>query len=126
MFFICDKRIAITDDAKTILETIDTLNLRTIDDDETVRAQQLIDLLNKLNIQIKIPCLLAYEGRAVYQEAAKLCERIIAEVENLRAYFNSHPCTFVGFTPEIIFYVFPIESIDRLRDKEKGFYAGLC
>ena len=126
LFFICDKRIAITNDAKTILEAIDALNLRTIDDNETVRAQQLIELLNKLNTRIKIPCLLAYEEREVYQEATKLYERVIAEVENMRAYFNRYPCAFVGFTPEIIFYVFPIESIDRLRDKEKGFYAGLC
>ncbi len=27
---------------------------------------------------------------------------------------------------KIVFYVFPIESIERLRDKEAGFYAGLC
>ena len=28
--------------------------------------------------------------------------------------------------PEIVFYVFPIKSIERLRNKETGFYAGLC
>ena len=50
----------------------------------------------------------------------------MVEAEGVKAYFNSHPYTFDGFSPEIIFYVFPIESIDRLRDEEKGFYAGLC
>jgi len=126
LFFVCDKRISITDDAKTILEAIEALNIRTIEDDEAARAQQLIDLLNELGIRIKIPCLLAYEENGIYQDTAKLYERVLNEVEDMKAYFNSHSYAFTGFSPEIIFYVFPIESVDRLRDKEKGFYAGLC
>lgn len=128
LFFVCDKRKSITDEAKTILEAIEVLNIRLLAEDaeEPARAQQLIDLLNKLKIQIKIPCLLVYEENGIYQDAAKLYERVMVEAEGVKAYFNSHPYTFDGFSPEIIFYVFPIESIDRLRDEEKGFYAGLC
>ena len=126
LLFVSDKRISITDDAKTVLEAIEELNIRTLEDDEAIRAQQLIDLLNKHGIRIKIPCLLAYEENGIYQDATKLYERVLTEVEDMKAYFNSHSYTFTGFSPEIIFYVFPIESIDRLRDKEKGFYAGLC
>ena len=100
--------------------------MRTMDEDEAIRAQKLIDLLNQLKIQIKIPCLLAYEAKRVYQDAAKLYERVMGEVEDMKVFFNSQPYSFTGFAPEIIFYVFPIESIDRLRDKENGFYAGLC
>lgn len=125
LFFVCDKRISITDDAKAILEVIETLNIRTLGADESDRAQQLIDLLNELGIRIKIPCLLAYEENGIYQDAAKLYERVMAEVDELKEYFNNHPYSFAGFSPEIIFYVFPIESVDRLRDEEKGFYAGL-
>ena len=126
LFFVCDKRIHISDDAQGILEAIETVNIRSINDDETMRAQQLIDLLNSLGIQIRIPCLLAYEENGVYQDASKLYERVMAEAEDMKDYFNSHSYSFTGFSPEIIFYVFPIESIDRLRDKENGFYAGLC
>lgn len=128
LFFVCDKRKSVTDDAKAILEAIEALNIRLIaeDADGSARAQQLLDLLNKLGIRIKIPCLLAYEENGIYQDTTKLYERIMAEAEGMKAFFNSHTYTFDGFSPEIIFYVFPIESIDRLRDKENGFYAGLC
>ncbi len=126
LFFFSNKRIHITSDAEEILKAIENMNIRTIGEDETVRAQQLIDLLNKLGIRIKIPCLLAYEENGIYQDASKLYERVMNEAEEIKAFFNRHPYTFTGFSPEIIFYVFPIESIDRLRDKEKGFYAGLC
>lgn len=126
LFFVCNRRVSITDDAKTILEAIDEINIRTINDNESNRAQELINLLNKLGIQIVIPCLLAYEEGSVYQDATKLYERVIAEADDIRRYFNSHFYIFTGFNPKIVFYVFPIESIERLRDKEKGFYAGLC
>lgn len=126
LFFVCSKRVSITDDAKAILDAIENLNIQTVDDDASTRAQRLINHLNKLGIRIKIPCLLAYEEGSVYQDAAKLYERVMTEVEGIKLYFSSHQYLFAGFSPEIVFYVFPIESIDRLRDKEKGFYAGLC
>lgn len=126
LFFICDKRVSITEDAKAILEIIETLNMRTIAENEEFRACQLIDVLNANGIRIKIPCLLAYEENSVYKDAAKLYEGILAEVDDLKKFFNNRSYVFANFNPEIIFYVFPIKSISGLRDKEKGFYAGLC
>ena len=126
LFFVCDKRIHITDDAKAILEVIEKLNIHAINDNTVSRAHQLIDLLNKLGIKVRIPCLLAYEEESVYRDAAGLYERAMAEVEDVKTYFNSRHYPFAGFSPEIVFYVFPIVSVERLRDKEKGFYAGLC
>ena len=99
---------------------------RTIDDDDTTRAQALIDLLNDHRITVKIPCLLAYDESSVYGECTRLYERVQAEVERIKDYFNRHTYSFVGFSPEMVFCVFPIENTDRLRDKENGFYAGLC
>ena len=126
LFFVCDKRISITDDAKAILEVIEALNIRSIEDDDAARAQQLVDLLNKRGIRIRIPCLLAYEENGIYKDTSKLYQRVMDEAEDMKKYFNSRSYLFTGFSPEIVFYVFPIESIDRLRDEEKGFYAGLC
>lgn len=126
LYFVCSKRFSITDDAKTILKAIERINIRTIDDNDANRAKQLIDLFNILHIQVKIPCLLAYEESGIYQDSSKLYERLIAESEDIKTYFNNRPYSFIGFSPEIVFYVFPIESIDRLRDKENDFYAGLC
>lgn len=126
LYFVCDKRMAVTDDAESILEVIDKLNARTIDADYDTRSQALIDLLNELRITIKIPCLLAYDENNVYNDVSHMYERIQTEVEGIKNHFNGKTYSFSGFSPEIVFYVFPIGSVTRLRDKEKGFYAGLC
>lgn len=60
LFFVCDKRIEITSDAKEILSDIDHLNILMLDEDDASRAEALIDYFQKNNIRIKIPCLLAY------------------------------------------------------------------
>lgn len=126
LYFVSNKRVQITDDAKTILEAIELLNIRTIYDDDDIRAKELVKLLNDQEIKIKIPCLLAYEKDSVYEDSSKLYDRITEEVKGLRDFFNNQTYTFTGFFPEIVFYVFPIQSVKRLRDKENGFYAGLC
>ena len=60
------------------------------------------------------------------------CSMLCVELEKISInvfYFSGYKkytYIFEGLDPEIVFYVFPIESITRLRDKEKGFYAGLC
>ena len=126
LYFVSNKRVLINDDAKSILEVIETLNIRTIDEDDDTRVKELLILLNKLDIKIKIPCLLAYEEDSVYEDCSKLYDRIIKEAEGIRDFFNNRSYAFAGFPLEIVFYVFPIQSVKRLRDKENGFYAGLC
>lgn len=126
IFFVCDKRVSITNDAKTILEAIEEINMRSMEYDTTLRGQKLIDYFKSAGINIKIPCLLAYGEDTVYKDVSTLYQMIEKETTSIRDYFNSHTYAFQGFSPEIVFYVFPIESIERLRDKETGFYAGLC
>lgn len=126
IFFACDKRFSLTDDAKAILKSIESLNIIMIDENDEARAHKLISFFQGQKIKIKIPCLLAYENDTVYKNSKKLQELINSEVETIKAYFNKKTYIFDGFAPEIIFYVFPIESLVRLRDKETGFYAGLC
>ena len=126
LFFICDKRIHISDDAKAILEAIERINIATISDDDISRSNRLISVLNNMNIKIRIPCLLAYGDECFYKNKDKIYEQIENEKTCIVKYFNSKKYAFHGFFPEIIFFIFPIESIDRLRSKEDGFYAGLC
>ena len=97
-----------------------------MDEDDNMRAVKLLEYFKNENIKIKIPCLLAYGEEFVYKDPSTVFEMIENETDSIRKYFSNHQYTFSGFSPEIIFYVFPIESIERLRDKEKGFYAGLC
>ena len=97
-----------------------------MDEDDNTRAEKLIACMRDHKIRVKIPCLLAYGKAEPYQNASKLYEQIETEVQEIKKYFNKHLYSFEGFVPEIVFYVFPIESIERLRNKETGFYAGLC
>ena len=126
IFFVCEKRVSLTDDTKAILEAIEEINIRSMEDDATLRGKKLLDYFKSEGIRIKIPCLLAYGEKTVYKDARVLCQMIDREAGSIRDYFNAHTYAFQGFSPEIVFYVFPIESIERLRDKEAGFYAGLC
>lgn len=126
LFFICDKRIGITDDAKSILEAIEEINIVMNGIDENSRADKLFDCFKKYHINIKIPCLLAYGKNSVYSDIKTIYNKIESEVNSIKQYYSKHTYTFDGFTPDIVFYIFPIESIKRLRDKEHGFYAGLC
>ena len=126
IFFVCEKRVSLTDDTKAILEAIEEINIRSMEDDATLRGKKLLDYFKSEGIRIKIPCLLAYGEETVYKDARALCQMIDRETDSIRDYFNAHTYAFQGFSPEIVFYVFPIESIARLRDKEAGFYAGLC
>ena len=126
LFFVCDKPVELTDDAKEILRIINKLNISTMEEDEKTRAKKLIECFITEKIKIKIPCLLAYGKSEVYGDVSELYAKVISEAETVRDYYKRHTYVFDGFSPEIVFYIFPIESIDRLRDKEKGFYAGLC
>lgn len=125
LFFVSDKRVSLTSDARAILEEIEEINILSMEDDDAERARKLLCHFQDNDIAIKIPCLLAYGQENVYDEAAQLYGKVTAEAETIRDYFVKHTYQFEGFSPEIVFYIFPIESIERLRDKETGFYAGL-
>lgn len=125
LFFVCDKRVSITEDAADLLSLIEALNIRMLNMKAEERAEKLLNLLNEKHVKIKIPCLLAYGAGNVYQDAGQLFSRIEAEVSSIRKYYRKKTYKYTGFSPEIVFYIFPIESIDRIRNKEKGFYAGL-
>lgn len=126
MFFISDKRVSITKDARDILDLIEELNIQMLTGNEEARAKGLMALFQKKNISIKIPCLLAYDANDMYCDASKIYQKLETEVASISNYYHKKVYSFSGFAPEIVFYIFPIKSVDRLRDKENGFYAGLC
>lgn len=125
LFFVCDKPVQLLDEAKEILNVIEQINILEMDSDDESRADKLLKYFSENDIRIKIPCLLAYDNQDVYCEAASLYTKIIDEVESIKKYYCSRSYAFSGFSPEIVFYIFPIQSIARLRNKETGFYAGL-
>lgn len=126
MFFICDKPAEITADAKEILRLIERINMASINENEKARAKELVQCFSDNHIKIVIPCLLAYGAGTVYQDFSSVYDCVMSEIEGMKKYYGKKVYTFDGFNPEIIFYVFPIEDVERIRNKETGFYAGLC
>ena len=126
LYFICDKRVEITADAKLILTAVNKLNILMQNEDQASRVSTLFDYLDSEKIKVCIPCLLAYEENKVYSAPGQIYNRIQSEVDSIKKYYLAKRYSFERITPEIVFCIFPIESIDRLRDKEHGFYAGLC
>ena len=70
--------------------------------------------------------MLAYGKSTVYDSESELPSKVMIEAKNVCDYYKKYTYVFEGFEPEILFFVFPIEDIKRLRNKETGFYAGLC
>lgn len=90
IFFVCEKRVSLTDDTKAILEAIEEINIRSMEDDATLRGKKLLDYFKSEGIRIKIPCLLAYGEETVYKDARALCQMIDRETDSIRDYFNAH------------------------------------
>ena len=125
VFFICDKQVGTTHESEYLTDIINKVNVATLDQDPVSRQVALIKCFKENNISIYIPCLLAYGYGDLYQNAAEIFTKIEDEIKEMQSYFLNHIYSFSGFDPKIIFYIFPIEDIKRLRDEESGFYCGL-
>ena len=125
MFFICDKPVEITSEGKKLIQIINDIDIAMLDDDPVQRANGLLDCFRKNNVTIKIPCLLAYGQGLVYKDPTSVFAMIEKETESMQKYYLARKYEFEGFIPEIYFYIFPIQDLKRIRNKETGFYAGL-
>lgn len=124
VFFVSDKQAGTTPEAKTVGRLINKLNFQEMEKSEEERARALIEFFKENNISIKIPCLLAYGEGSVYTDISSVSIAIKKQIKGIKNYFNKNLYTFDGFEPEILFLVFPIKDLDKLRGEE-GFYAGL-
>ncbi|MCI8402635.1 MAG: DUF1837 domain-containing protein [Lachnospiraceae bacterium] len=124
IYFVADKPVGITEEAKKIVEAINDLNMRNIRKSNTVQAEELLKHFREKDISIKIPCLLAYGTDGVYEDIKQVEQHIAKEIEGAQKYFAQKKYIFEGFTPEILFYVLPLKDLKKLRSDE-GFYYGL-
>lgn len=125
VYFVSEKQVGLTEEGKVITEAINQLNMININNGNTQRSNELIKFLVDRNVVINIPCLLAYGKGSVYENVTDVEEKIKSEIENLHNYFTKQKYHFDGFQPNIIFFVFPISDLEKLRGEE-GFYAELC
>lgn len=124
IFFMADKPVGITEEGKQIASLLDQLNTLNMNEDETCQAEKLIQYFVSSNIDICIPCLLAYDKADVYTDITELENRIKAEIVWVKRVFEKI-FDFNGIDPKLLFILFPIVDIESLRGDE-GFYAGLC
>ena len=100
--------------------------MASVNEDEETRAKELVQSFSDNHIKIVIPCLLAYGAGTVYRDFSSVYDCVMSEIGDVKKYYDKKAYAFDGFNPEILFYVFPIEDVERIRNKETGFYAGLC
>ena len=97
----------------------------TIRESDEKRAESLIKFFSDKHIDIKIPCLLSYGEGSVYTDIPSINQAINREIEQVQKYFKTKQYPFNGIVPKILFYVFPLKDLDRLRG-QGGFYNELC
>lgn len=124
LFFLADKPVGITEQGKRIANLLNQLNMLNVNENQQYRTEKLIKFLKDQNIDICIPCLLAYEKKYVYRDRLILEQKIDRELKWAKKHFEQY---FSGLDLDIIliFIVFPIDDVRSLRGVN-GFYDGLC
>lgn len=123
IYFLADKPCGLSKEGKEIALLINKLNMINADQDDITRAEKLLEYLSNQNIDVNIPCLLAYGKNSVYKNISDLEKKIEKEIDWAKKYFNKI-FKFTGIKPKLIFFILPIENLDELRGDD-GFYAGL-
>ena len=80
IYFLADKPVGLTEEAQQILSLLSKLNMRNIDESDDKRSKILIDYLKIQNIDICIPCLLAYNRKKVYEDIENLEKKMKSEI----------------------------------------------
>lgn len=124
IYFLCDKPYATSNESKYLLGIVDDLNRSMIDAPADQRERELVKLFERKDISIKIPCLLAYENELLYDNPANLYLNLCNEIEKVRLFYSKKNYSSLVLKPHIMFMVFPLSSIEQIRDEE-GFYNGL-
>lgn len=124
IYFLADKPVGLTEEGTQIANLLNKLNMLNAYEDDNNRAEQLMQFLKEQNIDICIPCLLAYDKADMYVDITRIESKMESEIEWAKEIFDKY-FKFEGFEPKLIFIIFPIDDIEALRGDE-GFYAGLC
>lgn len=89
------------------------------------KATELFNILNKSNVQVKIPCLLAYTND-IYTDPILLKEEIDACANTICSYFDPETYSIDLQLPyEVVFYVFPIKDVSYIRNQIAVFKKGV-
>lgn len=124
IYFMADKPMGLTEEGIQIANLLNKLNMLNAYESDNNRAEQLMQFLKAQNIDICIPCLLAYDKADVYVDITQLKNKMDSEVKWAKKIFERY-FKFTRVKTKLIFIIFPIDNVEALRGDE-GFYAGLC
>ena len=81
------------------------------------KTAELFNILNKNEVQVKIPCLLAYT-KDIYSDPALLQSEVEECTRKMCSYFDSTTYSIGLSIPyELVFYLFPIKDVAYIREQ---------
>lgn len=116
-FFIADR--CDTEELQKLLREINKIcyKAQTNKYSKDIKVDKLMGLLKSNNIKIKIPCLIAYT-KNIYDDESKLKQYITNEMQEIKDKFDNQSFPIeVDMSYELIFYIFPVQDVDYMRDK---------
>ena len=124
LYFISDKRVFPSAEARELLEIIDDLNFNATETTGETRRDSLLQTMKDRNISLTVPCLLAYGSKSVYKNDSNLAKAIGEEVKEFHNFYKDTRYGIEGIECHIMFFIFPIKDLGLIRGKG-GFYDGL-
>lgn len=116
-FYIADKS-----DSKELTQLLNEINRICFQAqknrwDNAIKNKKLYELLQSKNVEIKIPCLLAYSNDTVYN-SKDLQSAINSVVTDIQKYYEKQTFNIAIKLPyDIRFYIFPIKNVSYIRQK---------
>lgn len=116
-FFIGDR--SESDDLNSLLSSINKIcfDAQTGKYNSIEKIEKLLELLHKNNVKIKIPCLMAFTSD-IYKDPSVFKNKIESITNSMIKYFDTeiYPIN-IGIDFDILFYIFPIDSVPEIRRK---------
>lgn len=116
LFFIADKENKVTDEALQFLNDINDTSWVAGEIDSTKRAEVLTEFLKKENVELILPCLLAYEEPMIYSDENLISTNMTKEIEKIIKKFDSKFKSLVDIPYSVLILMIPIRKLKPLRE----------
>ncbi|MBR3839608.1 MAG: hypothetical protein IKM20_00545 [Erysipelotrichales bacterium] len=110
--FIVDKRLCVDSEIKDILSELNDLFFDLVDKSVEERRDELEKYFEMKNINIIVPCLLAYEKKSIYTQ--DFDNQFEAEIKSIINSVKDYKCA-LNLNTKLMFMFFPIYSKSDLR-----------
>ncbi|MEC1392610.1 hypothetical protein P9D26_04540 [Bacillus velezensis] len=116
LFFISDKVSALEEPVQNILNDLNEFFFDIESDDDLIKKEKVNKYFSENNIKLTIPCLIAYDKPSVYQSKDMVIANLEREIDSVIKNLDSCNSEENGLNLTIIFILFPIKEIKKLRE----------